>query len=55
MIDHDQGRVILNSTVGTTLSISGDFARKTMNTYITNESEEELLLNTDFFIKVLPQ
>lgn len=50
MIDHDQGRVILNSSMGTELSISGDFSRKTLNTYITNESEEELLLNTDFFL-----
>ena len=50
MIDHDQGRVILNSGVGTTLEISGNFDRKTLNTYITNESEEELLLNTDFLL-----
>jgi hypothetical protein len=50
MIDHDQGRVIFNSDVGTTLDVSGDFSRKTLNTYITNESEEELLLNTDFLI-----
>tara|TARA_B100002019_G_C21214592_1_gene571286 strand:+ start:260 stop:1162 length:903 start_codon:yes stop_codon:yes gene_type:complete len=50
MIDHDQGRVILNSAVGTTLEISGNFDRKTLNTYITNESEEELLLNTDFLL-----
>lgn len=50
MIDHDQGRVIFNSDVGTTLEVSGDFSRKTLNTYITNESEEELLLNTDFLL-----
>ena len=50
MIDHDQGRVILNSTMGTGLSISGNFSRKTLNTYITNESEEELLVNTDFLL-----
>lgn len=50
MIDHDQGRVILNSALGTGLSISGNFSRQTMNTYITNESEEELLLNTDFLL-----
>lgn len=50
MIDHDQGRVILNSAVGTNLEISGNFDRKTLNTYITNESEEELLLNTDFLL-----
>lgn len=50
MIDHDQGRVIFNSSVGTTLQVSGNFDRKTINTYITNESEEELLLNTDFLL-----
>jgi hypothetical protein len=50
MIDNDQGRVIMNSSVGTGLSISGNFSRKTLNTYITNESEEELLLNTDFLL-----
>jgi len=50
MIDHDQGRVILNAEVGTDLEISGNFDRKTLNTYITNESEEELLLNTDFLL-----
>lgn len=50
MIDHDQGRVIMNSSMGTGLSISGNFSRKTVNTYITNESEEELLLNSDFLL-----
>ena len=50
MIDNDQGRVILNASMGTDLSISGNFSRKTLNTYITNESEEELLLNTDFLL-----
>ena len=48
IIDNDQGRVILNSSMGSNLEISGDFSRKTLNTYITNESEEELLLNTRF-------
>lgn len=50
IIDNDQGRVILNSSMGSNLEISGDFSRKTLNTYITNESEEELLLNTDFLL-----
>ena len=50
LIDFDKGRVILKSEVGTTLAISGDFERKTMNCYITNESEEELLFNTDFLL-----
>lgn len=50
MIDFDQGRVIMNSDVGTDLAISGNFDRKTVNCYITNESEEELLFNSDFLL-----
>lgn len=50
MIDYDQGRLIFNSGVGADLEVSGNFSRKTLNTYITNESEEELLLNTDFLL-----
>ena len=50
LIDFDKGRVILKSGVGSTLAISGDFDRKTVNCYITNETEEELLFNTDFLL-----
>ena len=50
MIDFDKGRVILNSGMGSALAISGNFNRKTINCYITNESEEELLFNTDFLL-----
>ena len=50
MIDFEKGRVILNSGVGSELAISGDFDRKTINSYITNESDEDLLFNTDFIV-----
>lgn len=50
MIDFDQGRVIMNSNVGTTLEVSGNFDRKTVNCYITNESEEELLFHSEFLL-----
>lgn len=50
MIDFNQGRVVMNAGVGTDLAISGNFNRKTVNSYITNESEEELLFNTDFLL-----
>ena len=50
LIDFDKGRVIMKSGVGTGLAISGDFDRKTINCYITNETEEELLFNTDFVL-----
>lgn len=50
LIDFDKGRVILKSGMGSSLSISGNFDRKTVNCYITNESEEDLLFNTDFLL-----
>lgn len=50
LIDFDKGRVIMKSGVGSDLAISGNFDRKTINCYITNESEEELLFNTDFIL-----
>ena len=48
MIDFDQGRVLMDSTEGTALNVSGDFDRKDVNVYITNQSEEEIIVNTDF-------
>ena len=50
LIDFDKGRVILKSEMGSDLTISGNFDRKTVNCYITNESEEDLLFNTDFLL-----
>ena len=50
LIDFDKGRVIMKSGVGSDLTISGAFDRKTINSYITNETEEDLLFNTDFLL-----
>lgn len=54
MIDFDEGRVVMGTgiTTGdtTALSITGGFDRKAFNVYMTNETEEQLLLNSDFII-----
>ena len=50
MIDFDQGRVLMDASEGTTLTVSGNFDRKNVNVYITNQSEEEIILNTDFVL-----
>ena len=54
MVDFDQGRVIMGTGITTgdssALSITGGFDRKAFNVYMTNETEEQLLLNSDFII-----
>lgn len=50
MIDFNAGRVVMDSSQGTSLTVSGNFDRKDVNVYITNESEEQLLLNNDFIL-----
>lgn len=56
VIDHYEGRVILNETFygntasHPTMTVSGDFSQKDFNVYITNESEEQLLLENEFII-----
>tara|TARA_R110002020_G_scaffold449356_1_gene662466 strand:+ start:136 stop:1107 length:972 start_codon:yes stop_codon:yes gene_type:complete len=49
LIDFDQGRVLLDATRGTDLTISGKFDRKNVNVYVTNDSEQDLL-NRDFIL-----
>lgn len=52
-IDYNNGRVLVDTSIyGTskTLVITGDFAYKTVNTYITDETEENVILNSDFII-----
>ncbi len=49
-IDYPNGRVILNSSVGKALNISGTFAYKDFNFYISNETEEDLLSSTKFYL-----
>ena len=54
LIDFNQGRVVMGTGVTTgdnsTLAITGGFSRKTIHLYITNETEEQLLFNTDFVL-----
>lgn len=55
IIDHNEGRILAPavSQGGQDLSaknISGHFKRKEVNVYITNETEEQLLLQNDFIL-----
>ena len=52
VIDHNQGRVILDPDVyGSNLSVSGDFKTKDFNVYMTNDTEEELLIENTFLVE----
>jgi hypothetical protein len=42
--DFDNGRAIFNSGVGTGLSVSGTYTVKEFNLYVSNESEEDLIV-----------
>lgn len=51
VIDHNQGRVILDPDVyGSDLSIDGTFKTKDFNVYMTNDTEEELLIENTFLL-----
>lgn len=56
-IDYNNGRVLLNNSAysSTTLNITGDFAYKSVNVYITDETEENVILNSDFLISPVNQ
>lgn len=54
-IDYNNGRVLVDTSDGrfgssTSLNITGDFAYKTVNVYITDETEENVIINSDFII-----
>jgi len=54
-IDYNNGRVLVDTTdtrfgSNANLAITGDFAYKTVNIYITDETEESVILNSDFII-----
>ena len=53
-IDYNNGRVLVDTTSrhgsSQSLNITGDFAYKTVNIYITDETEESVILNSDFII-----
>ena len=53
VIDHYEGRIVLNPDYygdPELLSVSGDFAVKDFNIYITNESEEQLFVENEFVL-----
>jgi|SaaInlV_125m_DNA_1040241.scaffolds.fasta_scaffold46377_2 hypothetical protein len=54
-IDYNSGRVLVDTNdvrfgTSTALNITGEFAYKTVNLYITDETEESVILNSDFII-----
>jgi hypothetical protein len=49
-IDYDNGRVILPSSFGTGLNISGSYSFKEFNFYLPNETEEDLLTTSKFYL-----
>jgi hypothetical protein len=57
-IDYDQGRVLLSrEKFGNkqNLEVVGFFAVKTLNSYITDDTEEDVILNKDFIISPLEE
>lgn len=55
LIDHNEGRILTKSVAsgGSDLigkEVTGNFKRKEINVYITNETEEQLLLQNDFVL-----
>ena len=56
IVDHYDGRVILDTgyygdpPTYPSMTISGDFAQKDFNIYITNESEEQLFVENEFIL-----
>lgn len=49
-VDYDNGRVILPASFGTGLNISGSYAFKEFNFYLSNETEEEILTTNKFYL-----
>lgn len=57
-IDYNNGRVLVDTSVygsSKSLNITGDFAFKTVNVYITDETEENVILSSDFIISPIDQ
>ena len=47
-IDFDNGRIIFNSGVSTNLSITGTYSVKEVNSYITDQPEDNLIIENKF-------
>jgi hypothetical protein len=55
LIDHNEGRILTKSVSSggqdlISKEVTGNFKRKEINVYITNETEEQLLLQNDFIL-----
>jgi hypothetical protein len=48
--DFDNGRVILDAAVGTNLDITGSYAFKEVNTYLTNESQDAVITSDEYYL-----
>ncbi len=49
MFDYDNGRVIMTG-VGTGLAISGSYTFKEFNYYLSNETQEQVIFNTNYYL-----
>jgi hypothetical protein len=47
-VDYENGRIIVPAASGSSLAITGLCATKEVNTYISNDDEEQLILHGDF-------
>ena len=50
MFDYTNGRVLVPSTLGTNLALTGTMSFKEINSYLSNETEEYLLTQGQFFL-----
>ena len=48
-IDFDNGRVILDKSLGRNLNISGSYSIKELNFYISNETEENIIITDKYY------
>lgn len=49
-IDFDNGRIIFNSGVSTSLDITGTYTAKELNTYMTSDPEEFLIIENKYIV-----
>jgi hypothetical protein len=48
--DYDNGRIVVPASFGSTLTLTGTYSLKEVNTYIANESQDALLTQGKYFI-----
>ena len=49
VFDYDNGRVLLDSSVGKTLNISGSYSIKEVNFYQSNDTEENIIISNKYY------